>query len=410
VKVTTWTSLSTIIKLGSGFITVKVLAIFAGPEGMAALGQLSNLATILTTLATGAINTGVTKYIAEYSADSSRQDLIITAAGKITLACSFLIGLILVFTAEPAGSLLFRNGSYYSILQIFGLTIGLYAFNNLFISILNGYKYYKEYVIVSIVSSILVMTSTILMVFFLGTYGALLSLVTAQSVAFLVTFLVARRLNLKLNIFKHSINWEVTRLLLSFSLATIISVILVPGSQLAVRYLINEYVSAESAGIWEGLNRISMSYLMLVTTSIQVYYLPRLSEITDKKTMIAEIKSTMLMVLPTLFVFMITLFLAKVLVVAVLFSPEFAPMEDLFLGQLLGDFFKIASWLIAFAMPAKAMLKQFIITELIFNSTFVLFSYLFLIFFGFLAIPWAYFLNYLIYFLSVTLIIKHYRF
>lgn len=65
IKVFSFTALSTFIKLITGFITVKVVAVIIGPSGIALLGQLRNFITISNTIATGGINIGVTKYIAE---------------------------------------------------------------------------------------------------------------------------------------------------------------------------------------------------------------------------------------------------------------------------------------------------------------------------------------------------------
>ena len=47
----------------------KVLAIFVGPSGYAAIGQFQNAIQMLTTFATGALSSGVTKYTAEYHND-----------------------------------------------------------------------------------------------------------------------------------------------------------------------------------------------------------------------------------------------------------------------------------------------------------------------------------------------------
>ena len=52
--------------------------------------------------------------------------------------------------------------------------------------------------------------------------------------------------------------------------------------------------------------------------------------------------------------------------IRILFTPDFIPMELLFIWQLLGDFFKICSWLLAFLMIAKAMTRVFVTTEILF--------------------------------------------
>ena len=63
----------------------KILAIYVGPAGYAAIGQFQNAVTMITTFASGAINTGVTKYTAEYYQDEERQRLVWRTAGTIAL-------------------------------------------------------------------------------------------------------------------------------------------------------------------------------------------------------------------------------------------------------------------------------------------------------------------------------------
>ena len=63
----------------------------------------------------------------------------------------------------------------------------------------------------------------------------------------------------------------------------------VPVSQMLLRgYVITE-ISATEAGWWEAMNRISNMYLMVITTSFSVYYLPRLSELTNNDELRHEI-------------------------------------------------------------------------------------------------------------------------
>ena len=57
--------MSTVVKMLTGLISVKVVASIIGPSGVALVGQLNNFATIAMSLASGGINNGITKYVAE---------------------------------------------------------------------------------------------------------------------------------------------------------------------------------------------------------------------------------------------------------------------------------------------------------------------------------------------------------
>ena len=74
------------------------------------------------------------------------------------------------------------SDEYGYVFLIFGFTIFLYTLNTLLISILNGYKEFKRYVIVNISGTIVGLLFTICFVFSMGLKGALISAVSYQSV------------------------------------------------------------------------------------------------------------------------------------------------------------------------------------------------------------------------------------
>ena len=54
------------IKMATSFVSIKVISGIIGPAGIAMVGQFMNTITIVNGVATGSINLGVTKYIAEH--------------------------------------------------------------------------------------------------------------------------------------------------------------------------------------------------------------------------------------------------------------------------------------------------------------------------------------------------------
>ncbi|EMG7866745.1 O-antigen flippase, partial [Enterobacter hormaechei] len=63
--VTVLTGALTVVKMAAGFVLSKVVAIYAGPGGLALLGQLQGLNSILTGIANSPVGPGVVKYTAE---------------------------------------------------------------------------------------------------------------------------------------------------------------------------------------------------------------------------------------------------------------------------------------------------------------------------------------------------------
>ena len=83
-----------------------------------------------------------------------------------------------------------------------------------------------------------------------------------------------------------------------------------------------------------------------------LYILPRFAEIDTIKEFRKEVFSLYKTIIPILFIGFLVIFLLKSIIVPVIFSNAFKPVEDLFLWQLLGDFVKILSLIIAYQFLA----------------------------------------------------------
>ena len=407
VKVFSFNAISTLVRMLTGLISVKVVASIIGPCGIVLLGQLNNFSTILLGVANGGINSGITKYVAEYKEDESAIKKILSNALQITLFFTFIVSLGLIILHNQLSRLVMLSDEYGYVFLIFGFTIFLYTLNTLLISILNGYKEFKRYVIVNISGTIVGLLFTICFVFSMGLKGALISAVSYQSVVFFITFWICRKAPwLSVIYYRERLDRKMLRRFLNYSAMTLVSLSVVPVSQMLLRgYVISE-ISMTEAGWWEAMNRISNVYLMVITTSFSIYYLPRLSEIKEISELRYEIFKCYKVIIPILLSGLTLVYLLRHFVVMILFSPDFYPMESLFIWQLLGDFFKISSWLLAFLMVAKSMTKTFIATEVVFSGLFVVLGYLFMNLNGVVGITQAYFVNYVIYTVCMVVIFR----
>ncbi len=406
IKTSVLTAISTIIKLIAGFVINKVIAIYVGPSGLAVVGQLQNFMSIITTFSNGAITNGIVKYIAEYQTIEQKQK-IFSSSIVISLICSLIISIFLFGFSDYLSELILKDVQYSSVFIIFGATIFLFALNMVLISILNGQKEIKKYVLVNITGSIFSLVFTSILIMQLNLMGALYAMVLNQSVMFFVTLaFVIKSSWFKLEYFKQGLDKESLSKLSKYSLMAIVSALTVPVSHLIIREYIGENLGWDSAGYWQGIWYISTMYLMLVTTTLGVYYLPRLSEIQDNKELRKEIFGGYKIIMPIVILASFIIFLLKEYVILIAFSKDFMPMMELFAWQLMGDVIKIASWLLAYLMLAKAMTKIFIYTEVLFSALFVGLSILFVDKFGLVGITYAYALNYLLYLVMMIFIFR----
>ena len=398
VKVFSFTAISTLVKMLTGLISVKVVASIIGPAGVALIGQLNNFSSIAMTLSSGGINSGITKYIAQYKEEQTMVQHYLSTALRITVICSVCVGIFMLCFHRLLSNYIMLSPEYGYVFIIFGFTVLLYALNLMLISIINGFKEFKRYVRINIANSIVGLIFTLSFVLTLGLKGALISAVTYQSITLFVTIWMVRQLPwFNWNTFKEKISEAISIKYFRYTLMTLTTACTVPVSQMLLRgYVISE-ISPIEAGWWEGMNRISSMYLMVITTSFSVYYLPRLSELTDVKDLKREIIKSYKIIVPMLLGGFALVYLLKSFIIRLLFTSEFLPMEGLFIWQLLGDFFKICSWLLAFLMVAKSMTKAFVITEIVFSLSFLGLGFFFMNWNGVIGISQGYFINYMVY-------------
>ena len=408
VKVFSFTAMSTLVRMLTGLVSVKVVAGIIGPAGVALVGQLNNFATIALSLSTGGINSGITKYVAEYKGDEDKIRDCLSTALRITVACSLAVGVGLILFHSYLSRYVMLSPDYSYVFVIFGFTILFYALNMALASVINGFKEFKRYVKINIAGSLLGLVFTLSLVFIWQLKGALISAVTFQSIMLFISLWMVRKLPwMRWSCFRNRVNTGLAKRYLRYSLMTFASAATVPVSQMLLRGYVISQISATEAGWWEAMNRISNMYLMVITTSFSVYYLPRLSELTDRRELRAEIFRSYKVIIPCLLGGFTLIYFLRFLVIRLLFTPEFLPMENLFVWQLAGDFFKISSWLLAFLMVAKAMTRWYIATEVGFSLLFVGLGFLFMQMNGVIGITQAYLVNYILYMTMMAYIFRN---
>ena len=187
-KTSVLNGVAVLIKTATMFLLNKILAVYVGPAGYAAIGQFQNFIQMITTFAGSAVNTAVVKYTAEYQ-DIEEKKKIFSSSIVISLICSLIISIFLFTFSGYLSELILKDIQYSSVFIIFGATIFLFALNMVLISILNGQKEIKKYILVNIASSIFSLFFTSFLIMQLNLMGALYALVVNQSVIFFVTTL-----------------------------------------------------------------------------------------------------------------------------------------------------------------------------------------------------------------------------
>ena len=400
-------SATVITKILAGFLTTKFIAYHIGPEGLALIGNLRSFLSSIQSFGTVGIYNGLVKYIKKYRSDITELGKTISTGYYVGFIATAFIAMMSYFNAELINDYLFSDQyDYVYIVKIMALALPFYSLNLFSYSIMNGFEKYKFLMIINIIGQIMSLAVSLLLIWQNNIDGALIAVVIAPSLMFLITLVgIVGRPNFLKAIKVSLIDYEKVKKFLPFSIMALVSGIIFPLVIIAIRNYIISAEGLEGAGFWEAMNRISTYYLLFVNSIMALYFLPRFSEIKSKKEFRREVFDFYKTIIPILLMGMLVIYLLRQYIVALFLTSEFEPVEDLFIWQLLGDFVKVLSVVIAYQFIAKKMFWHFIVTEA-FLLLMTYFTSVYLIdIYGIKGANMGHMVSYILYFFLVILIL-----
>ncbi|EOX5248901.1 polysaccharide biosynthesis C-terminal domain-containing protein, partial [Escherichia coli] len=273
--------------------------------------------------------------------------------------------------------LIFKDDSYAYIVKIFAASIFFFSLNSFFISLLNGRGEYRKYIISNILGNIITLFLSSILIIFYHIDGALIALVTNQVFNLFATALLVKKT--KWFKFKKYIaikNFYYIKSIMHYSLMPIFAALIMPISLTVVRNFIISEAGWGDAGVWDALWKTSNVYLMLITLTLNIYLLPKLSSLFDSKLILQEILKTSAAVCIIMFCIAIIIFFFKDVLIRILFTDKFLRVSDFIMLQIIGDTLKMLSWIIAYYMLSKTRVKKYIFCESIQWGGFILLCFI----------------------------------
>lgn len=402
-KTSFYSGISTVVTLIVKLITNKITAVYLGTSGMFLLGQLKdfiNIANISSNLGT---TKGVIKYVAEYKDNPLQYKAFLGSAFKVHLFFSIIVCLLTLVFKDVISTYLFNDSKFSSALILLSFSFISMSLHGFFMSVYNGLKKIKEYVIISIIVSILTALIIVYLVINYNVLGAFYAVAINQIIVILisVSFIISSKtLNFKslLSPFKKSYFKNLTK----FSLMAIIAPICLIAATLFVRFFILNEFDENHAGSWEGMWRLSNIYILFLTTTFQFYLIPTFSNISGLE-LKKEIFKVWKLSFPIIVVITIGVYILKDFIITLIFSKEFLLINSIILFHLLGDAIKINAWVLGNVLISKAKTKVFIIFQIGWAFVFCLLTIILVNKIGFVGVSLAYFITYILHFICMAI-------
>jgi O-antigen/teichoic acid export membrane protein len=401
--VTIFSGLLTLLRMASGFVIAKVVAVHTGPTGLAMLGQVQSLFAAMNGIVASPVGTGVVRYTAEnHEAGLEACAPWWRAALKWMLALLVIVLPTSCLFAQPIAQWALGDPDYAWLVVVTALALPLSATNSLIGSVINGRQEYKRFVGLSMLA---VTTSTALMVVLIlqaQLSGALLAAALFSGCSGLVMLIGS----LKQPWFKLKYWWAAADKVQlkgvgGYVAMAFTSAITMPIALLFVRNTLVENVGWEQAGHWQAVYKISEVYLGVITIALSAYFLPKLATLKTAEAILNEIQNTIRLVLPIVIGLAIIVYFLRDIAIKILFTEAFTVARELFLLQLIGDVVKILSWLFAYPMLSHGATKWFIFTEITFSLSFALLTLILVPQYGVHGANIAYLANYFLYLIFI---------
>ena len=407
-KTTILNGIAVFIRLASSLALNKIMAVFVGPSGYAVIGQFQNVILLASNLSGGLLVSGITKMTSQHFDAIENQEAVWKTAVKYTLATSLIVAIAILILGYKFSDWLFQGldigGAYIWI----ALSLPALAINNVLLAVINGKKEIRIYVLSNILGSLLGLLVAGVLVSYFGLYGALVACAINPALILLVTAWLVRGCKwFRFSSFFGPAKNAVIKELAGFGIMGLVSTLTGPTVSILIRdHLINNF-GLMNAGYWQATTKISDNYLMLIVSTLSVYYLPRLGEIRKANELKREIIKVYSLVMPMVVIGGGFIFLIRDFIIRALFTPDFIAMEQLMAWQLTGDVLKIGAWVLSFVLSGRAMIKPFIITEFLFSMTYFLLTLLLTNFYGLVGVVMAYAFNYFLYWICMGYLIKN---
>ncbi|MHA7844527.1 MAG: O-antigen translocase [Winogradskyella sp.] len=391
----------------SGF-TQWLLAITFGEVGIARIGQVRNIMGMLTSISSLGIFNGIVKYVAEHKDNEPELNKLFSTATVFVLMGSLISGTILFFGSGYFSEFLFKSDDFTYVFKVIAFIVPFIALNRALYGIVNGLSEYKNYAKIELISYVLAALLLLLALYFANLEVAILAIAIAPVIQLIViTVVFGKVIKRFVDFRKLRFGLDYKNSLLAFTLMSFVSTFLLNYIELSIISLVENKINVNEAGYWTAVSFISKNYMVFASGLFTLYVIPRFANIYTKEAFKIEVFKIYKTILPIFGLGMILVYLLRNIIIDVIY-PDFKGMEPLFKWQLLGDFIRLCSLILAHQFLAKRMVKSFVITEIISLILFYVLTTLFIDYFSTEGVVIAHLVRYIIYFVIVLIVVINY--
>jgi O-antigen/teichoic acid export membrane protein len=390
-------------------IRSKVVAVLLGPAGMGIMGLLQTSISLVSSATNFGLGTSAVRDVSEANSTNNQEKIskTISIIRKLVWLTGVL-GMVITIALSPfLSKLTFGNYDYTIAFVMLSVTLLFSQLASSHAVLLQGLRKTSWLAKAKVYGSVFGLIISLPLYYLYGTEGIVPAIVLSALVLLGVQYWFASKVKIGFMVlsFKEALHEGKDMMKLGFllSLSGLIAVV--------ASYLVRVYISntggVVDVGLYSAGFAIIGTYVGLVFSAMSTDYYPRLAAVSQsndesKLVINQQAEIAILILAPIIMIFLVFI----KWVVILLYSQQFAPVNDMILYAALGMFFKAASWAVAFLFLAKGASKLYFWNELITNIYLTLFNILGYKFFGLTGLGISFLLSYILYFIQVVVLTK----
>lgn len=389
-----------IYKILIQIIRSKFIAILLGPSGVGISNLLSSTTTTLSTITSLGLSRSAVKNISEANAsnDESRLSNVVSVF-RCLVWLTGILGTILCAVLSPfLSELAFGNKDYTISFIILSITLLLDQLTSGQTTIMQGMHKYSYMAKSGVIGSTAGVIISIPLYYIWGVNAIVPVQLIASVTSLVLSLFFYKRINVNSVPVRRPIMMTEGKNMiimgLSLSLTTIVNT--------ALGYLIKIFIEREGGvadvGLFAAGFAMVNTYVGLVMTAMYTDYYPRLCSVnSDLTKLIATINNQMqlsfILLAPLISLFIVF----SQLVVIVLYSNKFVPVEGMMYWATFATYFQLFSWALSLTFIAKSDFKTLVFTEFTSNLYVIPSQIIAYKIAGLTGIGIAYLFNYILY-------------
>lgn len=396
------------IKLLTGVIKNKVIALFLGTEGLGIVSMGSYAINTLIPLSTLGSELSVVKYSAESKTAMDAHKVLFTGI-SFTMFNSLILCAFLIIFKERLSLWIFMGKNYLYAIFLIIVAFPFYSFCEILVHYLKGRRSIASIALGNSIISILSLSIAIPLIYFFKTEGGFLQILVTGIISFIILSLFIFReqgiLNSlkKISVIYHFFGNLVKAGFLFYFLPRIFYIL----TLFLVKIMIVKNFDFKSNGIYESVVLLSVVIFSFLSDVLMGYFLPTVCNNMKMNERNSELnKAIRFIILTSVPTIIIVITYIGRFLIKILFSKQFLSAFEFLPLRFIGDYFFLINSAITFIFVANSNYRAVLSVSLIYNGLVLLLSLLFPIYLGFTGYFVAYLISTLLVFMALSLFLK----